>query len=719
MSKTKKIVIGIFSVLLIALIVALSITLSYFSSSNKGPYTGMVINQTTGQPISEVLVSDGRNVVKTDDSGSFTLKGYLRSRFITVTTPSGYECKDFYIPISKETKTYDFKLTENIEQYSNEHSFIQISDTEIGENGVGEWIDHLKGVVDETKPAFLIHTGDICYEAGLKKHIEDMNTDNMGVPVHYVIGNHDYVDGKYGEELYESLYGPIWYSFDVGNVHYIVTPIQNGDYPSGYTIFDRWKWLKNDLAAVEPDKKIVLFNHDKPNDYELRTGITSKLNLRDYNLIAWAYGHFHSNHIKDNRGVLEISTGRPDAGGIDQSLSGPRQISVDKNDAISSKMFYYDFNGKPESVKNSVWSTQLEGIVTFCDTLIVEDNVYVATVDDGYPQKCGVYSLDAKTGKINWFFPTINSVRNDLIFAQKAYRYEDEKENGSPINAVYAQDCDGNVYCIDAQTGESLWETGTTGVWNTTTGICIVEDKLIAGSSANVYALDINSGKPLNESWLEYNKNCEGSAAEFVHSNDQILVSAHWNALVALDAKTGRKLWENKDEHIRFRGSTPAIIDQNDPNSEYLVADSNAIMLLNRETGEITSKTVFEEYSFGVHSQPVIVNNTAYIATVNKGIVAFDLKTREIVWETPTKRSLIYTAQYSSGDISTVDSTLILTDENTLLFGASDGFVYTININDGKILTEKFIGAPIFSSANIFEDSVIVSDAAGRVSRIK
>lgn len=55
-----------------------------------------------------------------------------------------------------------------------------------------------------------------------------MNSENMGLPVYYVIGNHDYVKGEYGEKLYESIYGPVWYSFDVGNVHYVVTPFQKG-----------------------------------------------------------------------------------------------------------------------------------------------------------------------------------------------------------------------------------------------------------------------------------------------------------------------------------------------------------------------------------------------------------------------------------------------------------------------------------------------------------
>lgn len=52
-----------------------------------------------------------------------------------------------------------------------------------------------------------------------------MNSENMGVPVFYCIGNHDLVKGKSREELYESIYGSTYYSFDVGSVHYIVTPM--------------------------------------------------------------------------------------------------------------------------------------------------------------------------------------------------------------------------------------------------------------------------------------------------------------------------------------------------------------------------------------------------------------------------------------------------------------------------------------------------------------
>ena len=40
-----------------------------------------------------------------------------------------------------------------------------------------------------------------------------------------MIGNHTMRAGNM-RGAFESIYGPVWYSFDVGNVHYVVTPFQ-------------------------------------------------------------------------------------------------------------------------------------------------------------------------------------------------------------------------------------------------------------------------------------------------------------------------------------------------------------------------------------------------------------------------------------------------------------------------------------------------------------
>lgn len=667
-------------VILIVVIAVVGIVSGYFILTNDGPYTGVVTLADTGEPVEGVSVSDGRNVVKTDADGQFTLNGWRKAHFITVTAPAGYWTEDYYIPVDKKTASYNFTLEKSEIAAGEAHSFIQISDTEIGENGVGEWIDYIKELAAKEKPAFLIHTGDICYEAGLKRHLSDMNTENMGLPVRYTIGNHDYVEGDYGEQLFESIYGPVWYSFEVGNVHYVVTPFQSGaDYKSGYSKNDRWRWLENDLENTDPDMKVVIFNHTKPysDDYVIEFD-RSEIDLKQHNIIAWVFGHYHYNYVRNNDGILEISTGRPDCGGIDESPSSTRIISIDKDGAVSTKLYYYDearFT-QPDS-ENLRFLTSLPSTVLFGDTVYDSGFIYAATNDDNWPRDCAVYCINAQTGATVWKFETVNSVKNDLLL-----------ENGK----IIAQDCEGNLYCIDAESGKLLWQTELSlgNSLNTSTGICSDGQTVFAGCAACVSAVDIESGAV---KWTSERNKGECSAAEFILNGNRLIISSHWDSLTALDKDSGKKIWENKDEDIRFRSSTPAVIDEN----TLLVADSDAIMTVNAENGEITQKTDSTGFNFATASKPEIQDKTAYITTANKGIVAYDLETNQIIWNTPLGKSMVYTASYTSGDVQTADGKIIY-DNGTLVFGASDGNVYRLDASNGSIINSLTVGTPVLGT---------------------
>lgn len=679
-------------------VIAVAIIL-FFTLSSGGDYSGTVTYN--GEGLKDVSVSDGRNVVKTNEDGTFTLKGYRKTRFITVTVPAGYETEGYYIPAEKgKHEGYDFTLTKSDIAPGEAHSFLQISDTEIGEDGVGEWINYLKDMVNDNKPAFLIHTGDICYEAGLKRHKSDMNTENMGVPVRYVIGNHDYVEGKYGEELFESIYGPVWYSFEVGNVHYIVTPFQvGGDYKSGYNKNDRWKWLENDLANTDESMKIVMFNHTKaPNDDYVISFNRKELDLKQHNLIAWIYGHYHDSRIVNNSGVADICTARPDCGGIDSSVSGARMIYIAKDGTVTSKMTYYDFNGEAPEIENAAWSTKIKGNPLFCDMAVENGRAYIATNDENYPTTCGITCLDAESGKELWFYETANSVKNNVKLV-----------NGMLIT----QDCQGNVYCLDTQNGNEIWKTKLefTYAISTSSGICIDGDTVFAGTPDSVYALNTANGEIL---WKNIRGKGEPSPAEFIVAGDKLIVSSHWDALVALDKGTGKKLWENKDEDIRFRSSTPVQIDDN----TLLVADSDAIMLVDLSSGDITEKKDYsEKYNFSSSAQPYIKDGKAFIPTAKNGLVIFDLNEREIITQIEVGKALIYTAPYTSADSQTIEPTLVEDENGNLVFGASDGVLYTIDTN-GNILNRINIGAPIFGSAAVNGNNIIVADFSGRVTSV-
>lgn len=682
MSVKKKIII---SVLCVAVIAAAAAVIS-LAATAKGTIVGTVTENGTNAPVAGVSVTDGRNVVKTDDNGKYEIKVWRKSHFIAITIPSGYKTDSYYIPFDKAKESYDFSLDKSDVTSQTEHCFLQISDTEIGENGTGEWLDTVKEIVKENKPAFLIHTGDICYEAGLKKHIEEMNTDTMGCTVKYVIGNHDYVDGKYGEELYESLYGPVWYSFDVGNVHYVVTSFQTGsDYKSFYNKNDRWKWLKNDLEYVDSDMKVVMFNHTKSpsDDYVLSFG-RDELDLKKYNLIAWVYGHYHYNYVYENEGVLNISAPRPDCGGIDSSPAGTRIIRISSDGSISTEMKYYDL-GKTAEPQNMNWSTKLEGNVLFCDTVYDNGFVYTATVDDDYPRTCKIYCLDAENGGIQWEFETKNSVKNNICI------------DG---DRIVAMDVEGNVYCLDKTNGTVIWqksiELGNT--IGTSSAICINNGVVLAGTARTVTALNLNDG---SVKWSNNRDRGENSPAEFVVCGDRLIVNSHWDSLAALNIESGKALWDNKDEDIRFRSSTPIAVDDN----TLLVADDDAIMLVDVNSGDITSKTNFEEYSFSSSGKPALMDRIVYIPTSNDGIVAFDLDSKKLVWHFETGESILFTAPYAGKGKKIVESTPVIDGEN-IIFGANDGFIYTVNAKNGELAEKRQAGSAVLGKIAVNGDKI-------------
>ena len=112
-------------------------------------------------------------------------------------------------------------------------TFLQISDSQIGFNKpanpdalgtLRDAIAKIKAV--PTKPAFMIHTGDITH---LSKPDEFDNANQLiseaALDVHYVPGEHDFVDegvckaylARYGK----GTKGAGWYSFDDHGVHFI------------------------------------------------------------------------------------------------------------------------------------------------------------------------------------------------------------------------------------------------------------------------------------------------------------------------------------------------------------------------------------------------------------------------------------------------------------------------------------------------------------------
>ncbi|WNV76231.1 metallophosphoesterase N-terminal domain-containing protein [Geodermatophilus sp. DSM 44513] len=268
-----------------------------------------------GEPgVSGVSVSNGREVVRTDDDGRYSL-GVTDETILFVTKPAGYmvpvndvQLPQFYYlhypngtPVELEyggieptgplPDSVDFALHEQEE--SDEFEALVFADPQT--RNLGELEDFRTDVVQELKGSdaeFGMTVGDLVNDPLdlFPRHNEIVA--EIGVPWWNMPGNHDMnydaADDRYATETYKRVYGPTTYSADYGQVHFVnmdnvdyfgQTPDgENGRY-RGYLNPEQLEWLRNDLAHVPADKLIMISTH-----IPLRTDAIGGDNVNTVNL---------------------------------------------------------------------------------------------------------------------------------------------------------------------------------------------------------------------------------------------------------------------------------------------------------------------------------------------------------------------------------------------------------------------------------------------------
>lgn len=366
----KKLILTLLSVCSLQTLMAQGFSGNVFTDKNSN---GKQDSGETGMP--GVRVSDGLAVTITDQAGKYQLPGHARARFVFITTPSGYRfTKEFYIRADSAVKTYDFGVQAVNKPQTGTAKFVRLADTETYQ--FNNWMTDAKDYARNEAADFMIHTGDICYEKGMAFHAQYVNSRTMGLPVYYCIGNHDLVKGPYGEALYESLFGPVFYSFESGPAHFIVTPMRYGDYKPSYTVEDVVKWLKNDLANTDPAKPVIVFNHDLltyDTLFTIRSGKNDSINLNEHNLKAWIYGHWHINFARahGNTGIRSLCAAPPPDGGIDNSASNFDVVGIDKNGISFVQRRYTYVHDQVVQVSPSAAGVAFEG-----DKMLISVNAY-------------------------------------------------------------------------------------------------------------------------------------------------------------------------------------------------------------------------------------------------------------------------------------------------------------------------------------------------------
>ncbi len=298
--------------------------------------TGRVFLDTDGdgifgendQPFVNVKVSDGKEITTTDAKGNWRLPKANPAIYFVI-KPSGYQSplsdtmlpQFYYIhkpagspklrfPGSEPTgplpDSIDFALhrTEEAEEFK----ILLFGDPQPRNNREVDYIAHdvIADLIGDRSATFGVTLGDLAFD-----NLDTFKTLNqavamIGIPWHNVIGNHDInldaADRQHVNETFEATYGPSYYSFDYGQVHFVVMDnIDWGKVNRRQRHIPNFgerqiEFLKNDLAAIPESQMVVLLMHVPINDCRDHQKIFRLIEKRPLCVSVSAHRHVHQ-HI--------------------------------------------------------------------------------------------------------------------------------------------------------------------------------------------------------------------------------------------------------------------------------------------------------------------------------------------------------------------------------------------------------------------------------------
>jgi predicted MPP superfamily phosphohydrolase len=229
--------------------------------------------------VAGVAVSNQDTVVTTDASGTFRMSSE-GTGVIFVSTPNAYRPVGPWWRAANSAEPLSFALTR--EQPSGELTFIHASDTHISPASLAR-TQRLRTLVDSIRPGLLLITGDLVRDA-LRVGEEEAagyyelfarERSAFRTPVFTVPGNHEnfgierdtsHVPAThplYGRGMYHHYFGPDYYSFTRGGVHFVGLNTVDIDDQRYYGHVDSLQltWLERDLALIPADMPVVTFDH--------------------------------------------------------------------------------------------------------------------------------------------------------------------------------------------------------------------------------------------------------------------------------------------------------------------------------------------------------------------------------------------------------------------------------------------------------------------------
>lgn len=277
------------------------------------------------QPLPEIRVSNGREIVLTNEDGQYELP-ISDDAHIFVIKPRGYRTPvdDKQLPLfyylhkpngSPETRFAGVKptgpLPESIDfplmAQDEPHRFraIMFGDPQPRDQKEVDYIAH--DVVEQligTDASLGVTLGDITFDNLALFEPQAQAIAVLGIPWYNVIGNHDLnfdaPTDDLSDESFERVFGPSYYSFDHGPVHFLVLDDVEwlvdangkGRYQGG--LGERqMEFIRRDLSLIPEKQLVVLMMHIPLTGVRDRQDLYRLIEKRPFSMSISAHTHTH------------------------------------------------------------------------------------------------------------------------------------------------------------------------------------------------------------------------------------------------------------------------------------------------------------------------------------------------------------------------------------------------------------------------------------------
>ena len=335
------------------------------------------------------------------------------------------------------------------------------------------------------------------------------------------------------------------------------------------------------------------------------------------------------------------------------------------------------------------WTYRTPGTILTSSPAISNGVVYIGTRDENGTNENAIHAVNLEKG--------------EKIWEVKA----DAQVQASPAVAdgmVYASSIRGTLYAMNAQNGEMIWQK-TVGkdevqrawmYYSPTVANGVVYQAYSTGSGGKLMALDAKTGKELWNSKLAGNWIVESTP---VVADGKVYVGADGGWLISFDASTGKELWR-KQPAGGWMHSMPMISD----GKLYMGYQGGILVALDAKTGKEIWRYKSSDSSY-IHgnatgSSAAIADGMVYMGFPDGNVAAVDASTGTLKWKYRTNGGIISSAAISG---------------ETVFIGSNDGHLYALDRLTGQPLWQHEIGTWVASSPAISGNTLVVGALDGNL----